>query len=171
MSTRSRLLSRLAFALLIVALLWSCQSVGGPKPFRYSGPPLVEISDDCRANPYKVVVDVGLFTLGHPRSQVVWHVTGKQAGDEVIIMGERAEYRSPGRPPQNIPSPFQAKYKIPSSYDAIRSGSLKAALKLFRNKKDAIVWTYGIEYYRDGKLLCKEHSPEICFQKWGGCLY
>jgi hypothetical protein len=185
MSTRSRLLSRLAFAaLLIVTLLWSCQSGGGQKPFRYSGPPLVEISDDCRANPYKVVVDVGLLTLGHPRSHVVWHVTGKQAGDRVVILDEGAQLMTSDQRAVNqashdkrqgkvVPSPFQKEYAIPSSYDAIRSESPKAALKFLHNPKDSVVWTYSIEYYRNGTLLCKEHSPSVCIQKMGssGCLY
>ena len=69
-----------------------------------------------------------------------------------------------------IPSPFQSEYKIPASYDSIRSGAPKAALKFLHNPNEMVVWKYKIDYYRDGKLLCTQ-DPEICIQKLGttGC--
>jgi hypothetical protein len=179
MASRSRLLWCLAVAaLLIVALLWTCRS-RSPQPFRYAGgqpappapPGLVEIiargPKDCRVNPELAVIEVGLLTLGQSRGQALWHVIGKQAGDKVVIAGERAEIRNPRRRNRGVENPFPRKYEIPPSYDAIRSGSLKAALKLFRDEQDALVWTYSIDYYRDGKLLCWAHSPTLCIQKMG----
>jgi len=186
MATRSRVLQYLAVAALpIVALLSGCaaSSTSGPKAFRYGVPsqPLVEIGSDCKVYPEgadpeypeRVVVKVGLLTLGDSRGQVLWHVVGKQAGDQVLISSEHVDvFRAPHTKGEPIRDPlFPSPLDISASNDAIRSGSLKAALPFLRDKDSYVLWTYSIKYLRDGKTHCEQHSPEVCIQKWGssGC--
>jgi len=173
---------------LIVALLSGC-ATSVQEAFRYPGqvqgkvaPTAVAIASDCKVSPdvvvnkwypERVVVEVSLLTpLYYSRSQVLWHIVGKQAGDQVMISSEGAKlFRSPHSEGEPIQLPFPCKFEIPASFDAIRSGSLKAARYFLRDKNSYVIWTYSIDYLRDGKSICRQHSPEVCIQKWGstGC--
>jgi hypothetical protein len=172
MANPSHVFLRLAAVLPVAALLWSCQS-GGQQPFRYpeslpaqasaapqgKAPALVEITSDCQVTPEWAVVSVKLFNRWNPSSNVLWHAIDKQDGDRVVISAK------PVNEPEVL-SLFQAQYEITGSFDAIRSGAPKKALKLLEKPRHSVVWKYQVDYYRDDKLLCTR-DPDVCIRKVG----
>jgi hypothetical protein len=177
MASRSRFLVRLFIAALpVFALLPGCYTMGGQKPFRFANessmtktkpPGLVEIGSDCHASPEIAVVDVAEGRSANPRDQLLWHVTGKQARDRVVISAKEAEKQAArGLSGQSIRDLFQSEYEIPESFDAIRSGQPRGALPLLKDGKGKVVWKYNITYYRNGAELCR-YDPRVCVERNG----
>jgi hypothetical protein len=181
MASRSRLLPLLLIAVPTVAVLALGCRTGRQKPFHYTGVPpgkvfegvpdlVVEIGEDCHADPERAVLDAEATAERDSFDQVLWHLKSEQQGDRVVITSKPASEQSPGDPARGaeIRKMFQSEYGIPPPNNAIRSGKPAKTLLLLERK--SAVWKYNIDYYRAGQKLCT-YDPQICVQKPGsnGC--